>query len=106
MNNSHFFNLKQFIEEFGWKYPLELKQDTQIEGDLGITGDDAVEFIIEFGKKFDVDISKFMADEYFEPEGCDFLSPILIFFKIKKKKEKKVLTIKDLEDAIKIKELR
>jgi acyl carrier protein len=39
-----------------------------LEKDLRITGDDADEFLIDFGKEFNVDVSQFPIGEYFEGE--------------------------------------
>lgn len=37
-------------------------------------GDDAVDFLIAYGKRFSVDVSKFMASDYFGSEGEGILS--------------------------------
>lgn len=71
-------------------------ENSRIEEDLGITGDEAWEFLIEYGKTFNVDVSNFMAADYFKAEGFDFITPILEFLKLKKKSMKKTLTIDDL----------
>jgi acyl carrier protein len=49
-----------------------INHQTRLYEDLGIYGDDAVEFLIAFGKKFNVDVSKFMAADYFKGEGASF----------------------------------
>ncbi|NDV97299.1 DUF1493 family protein [Dysgonomonas sp. 521] len=51
--------LCSFIEKERWKYPFKLTSNIDIEKDLKITGDDAVEFIIAFGKEFDVTIVRY-----------------------------------------------
>ena len=58
--------LKLFVDKQGFLYVEELKETTLLECDLRITGDDAVEFILAFGQEFNVDVSKFKLDEYFE----------------------------------------
>lgn len=68
-----------------------LDRDTSIEEDLGVTGIDADKFILEFSRKFNVDLSGFNIDNYFEPEFS-----FLLF----EKKKKKRFTIKELENAI------
>jgi acyl carrier protein len=106
MNEHIFDDIKCFIEKLRWKYPFELKRETKIEQDLGITGDEAYEFIDAFSKQFSVDISNFRFEDYFEPEG-DWILPTLIRFCTGKKKEKKrVLTLGDLERAIETKEIK
>lgn len=44
-------------------------ENTKIEEDIGITGDDAYEFIIAYGKFYNVDISNFLLADYFHGEG-------------------------------------
>lgn len=92
-------NLEQFIERERYKYSFPLTQDIEVEKDLGITGDDAVEFISAFGKEFNVDVSLFPVSDYFDAEGLDTIGFILSIFK-KNTKSKKSLKLKDLDDAI------
>lgn len=99
--------IKHFLESDRWGLgERDIQRNTRIEQDLKLTGDDAVEFIVAFGKEFEVDVSNFMADEYFEAEGIyPFQNIINSLFGIKNKSHKKVLTVGDLERAIEIKEL-
>jgi len=100
--------IKHFLESDRWGLEKrEIQRNTKIEQDLRLTGDDAVEFIVAFGEEFDVDVSNFMADEYFEAEGTfPFQNTINSLLGIKNKSPKKILTIGDLEKAIELKELR
>jgi hypothetical protein len=66
----------------------------RIEADLGVTGDDAVELVLAFGKAFQVDVTEFRINEYFGPEGTD------IFCLYPDAKSRKNLTIDDLERAV------
>lgn len=91
--------LKQFIEKQQYKYPFPLTEDIDVEKDLYITGDDAVEFILAFGKEFDVDVSHFPLSDYFDGEGLDTIGLIVSLFN-KNTKNKKTLKLKDLDDAI------
>jgi acyl carrier protein len=100
MSNDIFEQICHFIEEQRWKYPFALDRTTNIEKDLGITGDEAVEFILAFGKKFNVDVSNFMAAEYFESEGDRLLPTIIRFFTGQKKTKNKELILGDLERAV------
>jgi hypothetical protein len=92
--------LNLFIEEQLVVNNKELTADTRIEEDLRIYGDDAVEFLIAYGRKFNVDLSNFMAADYFSPEGFDMLSTILRFFQRKPKPVKNELTVNDLQKGI------
>lgn len=79
----------------------KVTEEAELENDLGISGDDAVDFIIAFGKEFNVDISKFMAADYFSPEGDSILPAIIrMFTRSKKHPKQKGLRIKHLEKAI------
>jgi len=96
MNDQIYNEISDFMEDYKWYLNKEMTRETRIEEDFGITGDEAVEFLIKFGKHFNVDVSHFMADEYFEPEGK------MILFNFQRMKNKKVLTVGDLEKAIKL----
>jgi len=71
----------------------------KIGDDLGFYGDEAEDFIIKFSKEFNIDISNFAFNNYFNPEIDKISLSIFNFFK-KGQTEKKDLTIKDLKDAI------
>lgn len=94
-----FDNLKSFISDHWAVNKEDLKRTTMIEDDLKITGDDAVEFIIAYGKRFNVDISNFKTDKYFDYEG-DKLFLIISRLLFSRKRRDKSLTIEDLEKGI------
>ena len=49
-----------------------------------------MEYIIAFGKKFNVDVSKFMATEYFSAEGFDIIGAgARLFYREKINKKRK-----------------
>jgi len=68
----------QFVEEF-WPTGNTPVMDptTQIEYDLGITGDDSVEFMDEFFERFEIDASGYDHSKYFGPEG--FGPPVFLW---------------------------
>lgn len=74
MNEKLFNEVKLFTVDFQGLLESDVKEKSSIQDDLGIWGDDAIEFIIAFGKKFNVDVSKFMAADYFSGEGEFILS--------------------------------
>ena len=92
--------IKQFILEKRQFTNLVLDRETSIQNDLKIYGDDAVEFILAFGKEFKVDISEFEIREYFDSES-DPITRSIIHLLRKKNKQKKNLSIGDLEVAAK-----
>ena len=102
MDNEILKRLQTFIESERWEYKFSLTRDVRLYQDLGIYGDDAVSFMLAYGKEFGVDVSNFMAADYFKGEGVNFLGEILKFFSKEKKEEPKLkdLTIGDLEKGV------
>lgn len=64
---------------------ISLNLNSKLFEDIGLTGIDAVEFIIAFGNRFNVDVSSFNSLKYFDADG--------IIFKWSQKND---LTINDL----------
>lgn len=81
-------------------YSFSITQNTKLEHDLGMTGDDAYEFLIEFSQKFNVDVSNFQIDKYFLPEGDSLLPTISRLIRGEENPKQKELTIGDLENSI------
>jgi acyl carrier protein len=77
----------------------EVTSEARIYNDLGIYGDDAIELLVAYGKEFNVDISNFMAADYFEGEGLDAIGLVVGLFS-GKKKQYKTLTVSHLENGI------
>jgi len=100
MNDGVFEKLKEFTLKEAYISRVPLDRETKIERDLGVTGDDAIEFIVAYGKQFNVDVSKFMAASYFKGEGLDIISPIVEIFSGEKQSKRKELTLGDLEKGI------
>lgn len=96
MNNKIFNEISDFMEDYKWYLDdKEMTRETRLEEDFGITGDEAAEFLDAFVKRFNIkNYSEFKFDDYFESEGID------IFAIFKKKKERKILTVGDLEKAV------
>jgi acyl carrier protein len=101
MGLSDFERLKAYVVERTGVEPDEVTLDARLYNDLGIYGDDAVELLVGYGIFFNVDVTKFMAADYFRGEG-DLILPALIRFLTGKRPEsgKKVLTIAHLEKGI------
>src|SRR5438270_11601598 len=98
--NNVFLRLKEFVIKQSCVDDEEITSETRIQNDLGINGDDAVEFIIAFGKEFSVDVSNFLAADYFEPEGDWILPTIIRFLSGREKTPKKDLTVGQLQKSI------
>ncbi len=96
MSNEIFYKLKAFVTKQAAIAEDEVTEDAQLEDDLGVTGDDAVDFIIAYGKVFNVDVSNFMAADYFGSEG----GMRLPLFLSSNKRTRKTLTVKHLVKGI------
>lgn len=66
--------LIDFIREESGAVSTKISEQTSIEDDLGVTGDDAVELMIKYAKLFNVDLSGFSPIKYFHPEPSIFAS--------------------------------
>ena len=99
MNNEIFNKLKAFVIKQSSVDDEEITRDTRIEDELGVTGDDAVDFIIAYGEEFNVDVTRFMAADYFGPERSLPL-PGLFETISGHKSKRKMLTVGDLEKGI------
>lgn len=93
------------IEEKMGRYRKPITRETCLEKDIGMTGDDAVEFLLDYGKKFNVDLSGFDIRKYFTPEGDTILPMFIRMFTGKKELKQKELTVGDLEKGIIAKQL-
>jgi len=92
--------LQEFISQFCGIKKARIKPDVRLVKDLGIDGDDGIELILAYAKKFRVDVSNFMATDYFNPEG-DTVLPFLARFLLNRPQPIiKVLTINHLEKGI------
>lgn len=88
------------VEEKMGKYQMPLVRETALEKDLGMSGDDAVEFLLDFSKEFNVNMSSFDIRKYFLPEGDSILPAIVRLLTGKRQKKKKELRLGDLEKAV------
>jgi len=48
----------------------QIKPDSRIREDLGICGDDGIDFFKALAENFNIDLSKFEHSDYFESEAC------------------------------------
>jgi acyl carrier protein len=100
MNEELFNKLKSFIaNQAGVEYD-DVIPEAKLEDDLGITGDDAVDLLLAYSKTFNVDVTKFMAADYFDGEGDKILAALIRILTGKKKVKNKVLTVEDLGKGI------
>ena len=64
-----FQQIVEFVYKMRWNYEKPLTPQITLEDDLGISGDDAVEFMEAFFDEFNVDASRFIFEDYFTLEG-------------------------------------
>ena len=98
-------SIEEIKEMFHESFLKDKKVDrnTRLQSDLGIYGEDAIEFLEKFADRFNVDISEFNVDRYFRQEGFD---PFFALKKVLKLvPDFNELTISDLEKAIENKKL-
>jgi acyl carrier protein len=100
MRDDVYSKVKNFVVKEAAVNESEVFEDASLENDLGIHGDDAVDFIISFGKEFKVDVSKFMAADYFSGEGIDIIGPIIRMATGRKEKQRKDLKVRHLVKAV------
>lgn len=71
MSDQPFERIKSFIVKQIGVDELEVTKNASLQNDLGVYGDDATDFFIRFGREFNVDVSEFMAADYFRGEGLN-----------------------------------
>ena len=95
MVQEDFETLKKLLAKYGVKV-FDLQ--TSVNNELQIQGDDAVDFLIEYAERFQVDVSGFCFDAYFHNEGA--LSSIWIMKLLGMGKKKQPLYISQLIEGI------
>ncbi|MCF6405182.1 DUF1493 family protein [Chitinophaga filiformis] len=90
MKEEIFIDLLAFVYKQSRAFDIPITMETSIEGDLGITGDDGEDFIIQFSNRYSIDISNFYFTKYFHPEPSISSMP----------SEIKILTVGQLMKAI------
>ena len=108
--NDSFNELCEFVKkQTGWK---KLSRDTRLYEDLRIDGDDADDFFMSFGEKFDVSLEELNLNDFFNPEGFDPIGLSFLINKMFRKKEERrqskqppinvSITLGHLEEVVKI----
>ena len=74
--------VRDFVAEYWYEPESGLFAETSVNCDLGMDGDDGVEFMDAFSEHFNVDLSEFPHDKYFGPEaGATPISFITAFIR-------------------------
>jgi acyl carrier protein len=69
MNSELLEEVKAFVAEVWYEPRRGLAAETSVNDDLGMDGDDGVEFMLAFAERFSVDLASFPHDKYFGPEA-------------------------------------
>ncbi|WP_084339917.1 DUF1493 family protein [Tenacibaculum maritimum] len=106
-NNQIIFNkLTDFIIQEYWGNKEKMTPDTRLEKDLGITGDDGIEFLENFLDYFKIDYEeKENRPRYFDDEGFGLINFISIFNFMTGKKDYREQYDLTLEHLVKVIEL-
>ena len=67
----------KFISDFSGVKCQKITINTTLLGDLGIDGEDAENLMLEYSKKFSVDLSEFVFNRYFNNEFPNSIFDIL-----------------------------
>lgn len=104
MSKEIFEQIVSFVEKERWKYKIALTRETSLEKDLGITGDDADDFMGAFFKEFKIKQESFDISNYFGSEGFDPLGISTVILKLtgkaRKRKILRDITLGELEKAV------
>lgn len=102
MGSQTFEEIKAIIPKIFYPKKREITADMELEEDLGITGDDADEFIMTFSERFNVSTKNFKSSDYFASESEDPFQTVAgwLFGKKLKKNGRKRITLGDLEKAV------
>ncbi len=95
-------NYSLIIDYLAKEFNLEkdkLNLNTSLS-DIGLDGDDILDFLVKFFKNFDVEYQQTNYKDFIPEESGFFLNTILSFFKIKKNQNKQEIFIKDLVTSL------
>lgn len=96
--------LTKWIAEALGVAPGRISISTRVNLDLGVDGDDGVDFMRSFGGTFGVDVSEFPYSRYFGPEASNpfgFFSTALRFLSRRKSSDLQPLLVSDLVSMVK-----
>ena len=93
-----------FVAEYWYEPESGLFAETSVNCDLGMDGDDGVEFMDAFSVRFNVDLTEFPHDKYFGPEASatpiSFISAFIRRLTTGRWTNLRPLTLRQLADAV------
>ena len=69
LNMKLFSEVAVFVANYAYTSEGRLSAETSVNCDLGMDGDDGIEFMKAFSERFGVDLTAFPCDDYFGPEA-------------------------------------
>jgi hypothetical protein len=93
--------LIEFVQKQSCLNNFPITSETDIIEDLGMDGDEGIDFMILYGKTFNVNLTEMFVHKYFAAEGGQFMAGMLEKIGIKKSKRKS-LTVGDLQMGIEV----
>jgi hypothetical protein len=104
MDNKVFYEIQELLHRTQGIPKNKITKHSSLEDDLGVTGNDAEDFMELFVENFKVDYSGFDTAKYFSNEGFDLLGITTLVRKLlgssTSKKSSYKLTVRDLEDWV------
>ncbi len=92
-----FYQIRDFVSKQTFNFKDTLTLQTRLGEDLCVLGDDADEFLDEFSKQFDVNLSTIIFKDYFPDEASTEMFYYLCCIAQKKSSNKIVESIRKLE---------
>jgi hypothetical protein len=79
--SSTFSDVAAFVAEERGAPLQRIAPETTLFGDLGMDGDDAVEFFTEFFRRFEVESGNFQISRHFGSEGWPLVTPFALLWR-------------------------
>lgn len=97
-----FAHVRQFVSQELRVKERKLREETTLQWDLGVVGDDGDDFFRAFSERFSVEVDFASLGEYFGSEGgipnpCDILRGLL---RLPERSELRPITLRDLVRAV------
>ena len=93
-------SLKEFLSAHLSVNSSRLQPETRLNQDLGVDGDDGLEFMVAFSNRFSVEMSAFDPSMYFGPECSGNPLMYLWWFITRTWPKYKPITLSDLQSSI------
>ncbi|RVU00584.1 DUF1493 family protein [Mucilaginibacter limnophilus] len=92
--------LKVMISDFSGVHQKNINEESMLETDLRIYGDDTIDLLIIYSEQYNIDMSAFKGEEYIASEGDTLLPAIKKFFNGEKQVSRKDIKVADLVNGV------